>query len=1130
MTTPKRPWWQQATALVSLSAGGAVTGFAFAPKAAAADIESPSNMNIRLLALTQAAKPPPADDSTLRTAIVNVATYYLRMAEGKTPAEMEQLIWQHDSLDGVDHGESCAAFASLTLELAAQVVGQQSWVTGGTSYPWPLHKWVDARVDPNPASLQITSVLQDAEAHHRWHPLGDGYRPLPGDWVLFDGHVEVVTKYDNGVLATIGGDSLPNFSVNAHEYTGSLADDGVVGFVNNGRLAAAPSGPKAPDSGSGPGPGAQSGPGSPSQGHPGSGPGRTGRTAPRHGSGATRRNGQTDSGPAPGHASQPGQAAIPGVPTGAGAPAGPGPQAGHPSRRSAPRQAATGLDATAAIPGMPAVTPTDERQPQTRRRSAGQGAPRADRPGRSPAAHQGSGSSPTGASPTGQHSHAESPGQGSGTLRAGRPSGDSRTGPATGSGVQSGRSAHDGVPADRPDHSGPRTGQAIQTGAHTGPGSPGWSQIPGVPGTIETSTAKPGKPAQPTASHPAPPQATTPAAAAPTSAERTFIDQIAPGAMAAQRKYGVPAAVTIAQAILESGWGTSTLAAQDHNLFGIKGTGPAGGALYPTTEYVNGRPVARTAEFRVYHDVAQSMDDHGKVIADSGYYGDAMAHQHDPNAFANALTGVYATDPDYGTKLIGMMQQYHLYRYDAAASHPTAGTPTSDTPNSGTPSSGSPNSGTPNSGTPTSDTPTSDTPNSGTPNSDTPDSGIPISDIPRTDGSGTVGLASIPGLPVSVGPAPVTTPHKPTAPVSTPPSTPAPRRTPPATTAPVPTPTRSTPTPAPAPAPTTPRSSPSPTGTAPTKTAPTKTPSTKTPSTKTAPTETPSTKASPTKASPTKTAPTKASPTKTGSAKTTSPSARPPRASRPAPETVRTARLDADVRPAPTAAPAARAPRPTAPAVDAVSARRMRPSAEYLPSRRAHGSTRTGRARYRDDMPPAVRNAFNLMAKAPLMAKKSLYQDVASQTGVPWQLLAACDWMQCKADGRFSPVRGEKLGTANPDGTMYRTKSEALDQCADDLVELAWEVYEIDVPGQAHLSICDLANVFAAFRWGGLLRLHRTSAMEFPYSVAGLTEAHLHMRWPNIDATNPPDKPGAKFRMPFGAVPVVLNLNYPAVD
>ncbi len=179
---------------------------------------------------------------------------------------MEQLIWQHDSLDGVDHGESCAAFASLTLELAAQVVGQQSWVTGGTSYPWPLHKWADVRVDPNPASPQIISVLQDAQAHHRWHPLGDGYRPLPGDWVLFNGHVEVVTKYADGVLSTIGGDSLPNFSVNAHEYSGSLAGDGVVGFVNNGSLTAAdsggPGGPARPDPGSGSGAGGQSGAGS----------------------------------------------------------------------------------------------------------------------------------------------------------------------------------------------------------------------------------------------------------------------------------------------------------------------------------------------------------------------------------------------------------------------------------------------------------------------------------------------------------------------------------------------------------------------------------------------------------------------------------------------------------------------------------------------------------------------------------------------------------------------------------------------------------------------------------------------------------------------------------------------------
>ena len=180
-----------------------------------------------------------ASDRALRSAIVNVANYYLRMAQTKSPAEMEAIIWGSDSVDGVDHGESCAAFASLTLALGAQATGQESWVTGGTTYPWPLHQWADVRVDPNPASPGIISVLQDAQAHDRWHPLGDGYQPQPGDWVLFDGHVEVVTRYSAGVLYTIGGDSSPNLSVNAHTFTGPLAAQGVTGFVNNGELLSA---------------------------------------------------------------------------------------------------------------------------------------------------------------------------------------------------------------------------------------------------------------------------------------------------------------------------------------------------------------------------------------------------------------------------------------------------------------------------------------------------------------------------------------------------------------------------------------------------------------------------------------------------------------------------------------------------------------------------------------------------------------------------------------------------------------------------------------------------------------------------------------------------------------------------
>ncbi len=236
MATATKPWWQQATALVSLSAGGAITGFTFVPKAAA-DLTSPASMPLSLLALQQTTRPSATNDAALRSAIVKVAEYYRQMAQDKTPAEMEAIIWQHDSTDGADHGESCAAFASMTLELAAQVVGQQSWVTGGSSYPWPLHSWAEVRVNPNPASLGIVSIQQDAQAHGRWHPVGSGYQPLPGDWVLFDGHIEVVTRYSAGVLSTIGGDSMPNFSVNAHDFPAPLAAQGITGFVNNGTLA-----------------------------------------------------------------------------------------------------------------------------------------------------------------------------------------------------------------------------------------------------------------------------------------------------------------------------------------------------------------------------------------------------------------------------------------------------------------------------------------------------------------------------------------------------------------------------------------------------------------------------------------------------------------------------------------------------------------------------------------------------------------------------------------------------------------------------------------------------------------------------------------------------------------------------
>jgi len=184
--------------------------------------------------------------------------------------------------------------------------------------------------------------------------------------------------------------------------------------------------------------------------------------------------------------------------------------------------------------------------------------------------------------------------------------------------------------------------------------------------------------------------------------------------------------------------------------------------------------------------------------------------------------------------------------------------------------------------------------------------------------------------------------------------------------------------------------------------------------------------------------------------------------------------------------------------------------------------------RYQAELPTAVTTAFFASAKIPLARSEPLYRDVASQTGIRWELLAACDWMQCQAQPRFSPVHGERLGMPNSDGTVYTTKSEALAQCASDLIYLAGAVYGIDLTAPGILSVRALADAFAAFRWGGLLKRHRVSAMEFPYSVAGLTAQHLKMHWPAINDPDTPDKPGGKFRMAFGAVPAVLSLKYPA--
>ena len=202
----------------------------------------------------------------------------------------------------------------------------------------------------------------------------------------------------------------------------------------------------------------------------------------------------------------------------------------------------------------------------------------------------------------------------------------------------------------------------------------GTAAIPGAQVAAEDAAA--GLSAQPTSAYHRNAVSAAASAVPAVSAQQAFINQVAPGAIAAQRRYGIPAAVTIAQAIDESGWGQSELATQDHNLFGIKGSGPAGTDVYSTSEYENGQWVTVDAGFRVYHNIAESIADHSELLATGGAYQRAMADRDVPDAFANDLTGVYATDPNYGTNLIALMRLYNLYQYDARAFAPAqAGAP-----------------------------------------------------------------------------------------------------------------------------------------------------------------------------------------------------------------------------------------------------------------------------------------------------------------------------------------------------------------------------------------------------------------------------------------------------------------------
>lgn len=150
---------------------------------------------------------------------------------------------------------------------------------------------------------------------------------------------------------------------------------------------------------------------------------------------------------------------------------------------------------------------------------------------------------------------------------------------------------------------------------------------------------------------------------------KEFIESIAPGAQLAHELHGVPASVTIAQAILESAWGNSRLTKEGCNLFGIKASkGWTGGTIMKNTaEYINGKRVIVKAPFRRYDSLADSIEDHAMFLVKNKRYAAAFKCK-DCYGFADEIArSGYATDPAYSDLLIGLIKQHKLERFDLKA-------------------------------------------------------------------------------------------------------------------------------------------------------------------------------------------------------------------------------------------------------------------------------------------------------------------------------------------------------------------------------------------------------------------------------------------------------------------------------
>lgn len=145
------------------------------------------------------------------------------------------------------------------------------------------------------------------------------------------------------------------------------------------------------------------------------------------------------------------------------------------------------------------------------------------------------------------------------------------------------------------------------------------------------------------------------------SAYQAYIDQYKDLAIEQMLKYNIPASITLSQGLLESGAGRSWLTKSSNNHFGIKCHGWTGRRVFHDDD-------ERGECFRAYDNPRQSFEDHSRFLATQSRYARLFNYSRtDYKSWARGLKQCgYATNPQYASKLIQIIELYNLNQYDKA--------------------------------------------------------------------------------------------------------------------------------------------------------------------------------------------------------------------------------------------------------------------------------------------------------------------------------------------------------------------------------------------------------------------------------------------------------------------------------